>query len=93
MKGSTNIRRRLAKVLVPLAVGLSTAAPVATAGTDIGIGIPAGRDSNPAPALPSSAAFQWGDAGIGAGFALGFVTLASGGALVVRRQRGALRPS
>jgi hypothetical protein len=49
--------------------------------------------SQPLASAPSSDAFQWGDAGIGAGFALGLTALTGGGLLVVRRQRGALKTS
>jgi hypothetical protein len=48
------------------------------------------------PSTPTSSRsidFQWGDAGILAGIALGVTALAGGGVLVVRRQRGQLRIS
>jgi hypothetical protein len=48
--------------------------------------------SSAATASPSTN-FQWGDAGIGAGFTLGLTALAAGGALLARRQRGHLRTS
>jgi len=51
------------------------------------------RASEPAAAQSSSTAFQWGDAGIGAGFAFGLTALAGGGLLVARRQRGAVSAS
>jgi hypothetical protein len=57
-------------------------------------GIPAHLPpSTPAVSASSSTAFQWGDAGIGAGLALGLTVLTTGGLLVARRQRGALRTS
>ena len=46
-----------------------------------------------AATVSSSTDFQWGDAGIGAGIALGLTALAGGAVLVVRRQRGLLRTS
>jgi hypothetical protein len=58
-----------------------------------GIIISQGNASKPAPDLSRSTAFQWGDASIGAGFALGLTALASGGMLLVRRRRGGLKTS
>jgi hypothetical protein len=47
----------------------------------------------PAPIAPTSTAFQWGDAGIGAASSFGIVALAFGGVLVLRRRRVHLRMS
>jgi hypothetical protein len=46
-----------------------------------------------AATVSSSTDFQWADAGIGAGIALGLTALAGGAVLVVRRQRGQLKTS
>jgi hypothetical protein len=48
---------------------------------------------NPPASTSSSNSFQWGDAGVGASFALGFTALAGAGLLVIRRQRGPLKAS
>jgi hypothetical protein len=105
MKSSTARTRRLRRFLVPTVALAAIIAPAAAAGTDSGIGIPAGRDdpgrpvtlSQVTPALaspaPTSAQFQWGDAGIGASTALGIVALTGGGILVLRRQRSHVRTS
>lgn len=140
------------KALAAALVAGSMAVPAAWAGTDTGIGIPAGRDSvvplthsvihrgrtsqegpldpwayslihrnrasqkgpldpwayslihsgqprghslavAPEVTVSGSSDFQWEDAGVGAGFALGALALTGGGVLAVRRQRSHLRTS
>jgi hypothetical protein len=101
MNRQPDTKSRLRRLLVPLFLAATIAPPAATAGTDTGIGIPAGRDGveltthyqYPRSAAAGTTAFQWGDAGIGAGFALGLTTLAGGGILLARRQRGTLSAS
>ena len=57
-------------------------------------GIPAQiSTSQPSASASGSGAFQWGDAGIGAGFAVGLTALMGGGLIIVRRQRGTLMAS
>ena len=91
----TNTRPRLRKLLVPLIVAATIVVPVAAA--DNG---PEVKGENyyargllaqtPEPtasiSIPTSTAFQWSDAAVGAGSSLVLVGLAIGGYFVLRRR-------
>jgi hypothetical protein len=104
MKVSTHKMRRLGILLVAALAVAAILVPAAAARHDMGMGrvdadawgvseyAPQSHTSKSA-AASSTIGFQWGDAGIGAGLALGLTALTGSGMLVVRRQRGALRTS
>jgi hypothetical protein len=58
-----------------------------------GLRLPTRADPSSAATVSPSSDFEWGDAGIGAGIAVGLTALAGGGALLARRHRGHLRTS
>ena len=92
---STNTRPRLRRLLVPLIVAATIVVPMAPAAIDNGPpvkgenyyarGLPAWTPE-PAASVPTSSAFQWDDAAVGAGSSLAIVGLAMGGYLVLRRR-------
>ena len=86
MRTSTQVGRRLGRVVPAVLAGALLAAPAAQARLDAPTGTPAPTES-PVVVVDPNEGFDWGDAGLGAGSAVAIALLGGAAAAVFTRRR------